>query len=528
MKKFKILGTVLALAFSFTSCEDFLDTVPDNRTELNSVDKVTKLLVSAYPLSYPMLMWELASDNAMDNGKMYDIETQTVEDAYLWNDVKTETDDDSPQGLWDRCYMAISSANHALQAIEQMGDGEAWNAQKGEALLCRAYAHFLLANTFCEAYNPQTAASKLGIPYVTEPETEVAPVYTRGTLQEVYEKIEADILKGLPLIDDNLYSVPKYHFNKKAANAFAARFYLFYVQEDKSNYEKVLQYGEQVLGKNPYSVLRHYQEELGSFNDPSNISDAFINVKSAANLLITPVYSSWPYIYGPYNLSKRYGMSNTITRSETLWANGVWGSAGTTFYNSLFGNEQKRSFVKYGMYFEYTDKVNGIGYRHAVVVPFITDETLMCCAEAYVMKTQPDYAKAVEYMNYWIDSHKGDGSYGDPEHVTEESVVEYYKKINYTPVPVTDDSQRTVKRQLNPPFGFVDEKQENFMHCILQMRRIELIHGGERWLDIKRYNIEISHNRDGLSPDVLKKDDLRRAMQLPQDVIGAGLEANPR
>ena len=67
-------------------------------------------------------------------------------------------------------------------------------------------------------------------------------------------------------------------------------------------------------------------------------------------------------------------MSNTITRSETLWANGVWGSAGTTFYNSLFGNEQKRSFVKYGMYFEYTDKVNGIGYRHAVVVPFTTDE----------------------------------------------------------------------------------------------------------------------------------------------------------
>ena len=54
------------------------------------------------------------------------------------------------------------------------------------------------------------------------------------------------------------------------------------------------------------------------------------------------------------------------------------------------------------------------------------------------------------------------------------------------------------------------------------------IHEGLRWQDIKRYGIEISHNRDGLANDILKVDDPRRAMQLPQDVINAGLEANPR
>ena len=35
-------------------------------------------------------------------------------------------------------------------------------------------------------------------------------------------------------------------------------------------------------------------------------------------------------------------------------------------------------------------------------------------------------------------------------------------------------------------------------------------------------------NREGLENDVLTLDDPRRAIQLPQDVISAGLEANPR
>ena len=39
---------------------------------------------------------------------------------------------------------------------------------------------------------------------------------------------------------------------------------------------------------------------------------------------------------------------------------------------------------------------------------------------------------------------------------------------------------------------------------------------------------EIAHNRAGETPDILRKDDLRRAFQLPDDVISAGLEANPR
>ncbi|MCH5328838.1 MAG: RagB/SusD family nutrient uptake outer membrane protein, partial [Coprobacter sp.] len=203
----------LGLCGGLLSCSDFLDTLPDNRTEINTADKVTNILVSAYPSISPIMIQELSSDNAKDNGNLYDVYGQLQQDAYLWRDV-TVDDTDAPKNIWDSHYSAIASANMALQAIKEMGDPVSLSPQKGEALICRAYAHFQLANLFCMAYNPQTADTELGIPYITEPEHTVESDAERGTLKEVFEKCRQDIEEGLPLINDEIYSVPNYHFNK--------------------------------------------------------------------------------------------------------------------------------------------------------------------------------------------------------------------------------------------------------------------------------------------------------------------------
>lgn len=92
-----------------------------------------------------------------------------------------------------------------------------------------------------------------------------------------------------------------------------------------------------------------------------------------------------------------------------------------------------------------------------------------------------------------------------------------------------DNSAHTIKKEIDP-IGFTlgEGDQKEVIQCILHLRRIETIHEGLRWQDIKRYRIEISHNREGQANDILKADDPRRAFQLPADVISAGLEANPR
>ena len=90
------------------------------------------------------------------------------------------------------------------------------------------------------------------------------------------------------------------------------------------------------------------------------------------------------------------------------------------------------------------------------------------------------------------------------------------------------------------PHGFTVEagEQEHLIQTTLFCRRIETIADGLRWGDIKRYGIVIDRFDDSAYNDdnttgftvaaTLGEKDLRRALQLPQEVITAGLEANPR
>ena len=242
MKKINIFNILSCGLLLFASCDDFLDTTPDNRAEIDTSAKITSLLTSAYAENSFILLTELSSDNTMDNGAQYTAYNEEQEDAYLWKDITT-TGNDSPKSVWDANYAAVAAANQALKAIEDLGSPASLNPQKGEALLCRAYGHFTLANVFCMAYNPLTADKDMGLPYSEKPETQVFVKYERGTMAELYDKIYKDLEEGLPLVNDGIYSVPKYHFNKKAAYAFAARFNLFY-----HKYDKAIQYATVAVG----------------------------------------------------------------------------------------------------------------------------------------------------------------------------------------------------------------------------------------------------------------------------------------
>ena len=110
---------------------------------------------------------------------------------------------------------------------------------------------------FSKHYNTQTSDTDLGVPYLESPETTLDPKYKRGNVKDVYEKINKDIEEALPLIRDDIYDVPKYHFNVKAAYAFAARFNLYY-----ENWEKAKEYASVVVTANPSRLLRDW-EALG-------------------------------------------------------------------------------------------------------------------------------------------------------------------------------------------------------------------------------------------------------------------------
>ncbi|MDO5664741.1 MAG: RagB/SusD family nutrient uptake outer membrane protein [Bacteroidia bacterium] len=510
----KIVGLVLISVLAI-SCEEFLDTAPDNRAEVDTKEKITSLLVSAYSNYNPAMMTEMSTDNVMDNGSNFRVDYKEQEEAYFWRQI-TEQRGDCPKSIWDGYYKAIASANQALSAIEEMGNPDELKAQRGEALITRAFNHFTLLNVFSLHYNPQTSAQDMGIPYSEEPETVPVVKYGRGAVAQAYEKINKDIEEALPLIDDNIYSVPKYHFNRKAAYAFAARFNLYYLK-----YDKVIEYASIALGENPASLLRNMQlyAPLGA----DDIQNKYVQDSEPANFLILPAYSVWGRI-SANSYGRRYAHNRVITANETYWAMGPWGTSGSSglLISKLYGVNEQVRFPNFDEFWEYTDKAAGIGYPHTVWVAFTADETILCRAEAYAMKGE--YDKAASDLNLWQNSKCKTGV----PTLTKDRINTFFSSIDYKPIKITADNQRTIKYKLNPlGFKVAEGDQENFIHCVLHFRRLETIRSGLRWFDIKRYGIEIAHNHEGKEDDVLLLDDPRRALQLPLEVISAGLPANP-
>ena len=513
--KYLYISILSVFALSFYSCSDFLDVNPDNRALVDSKEKITSLLVSAYPDQSAWLMCELSSDNADDNGGTWTTYTALENQAFTWSDA-TEDQQDSPQAIWDGYYHAIAAANQALQAINDLGNPSSLNAQKGEALLCRAYCHFVLVNVFCKSYG-NSSSTDFGIPYMEKTETKVAPNYERGNVADVYSKINADIEVALPLISDDIYTIPKYHFNTKAAYAFATRFNLFY-----RKYDKTIQYANAVLTADPSSILRDWKFGGTLSNNDNFRPDWFINKDNRATLLNLSTQSLWARIHGPYSSGSKYSHNSTISGNETLSSSGPWGSYSVFYFSrASYSSIPKDVSRKFAEYFEYTDPVNGIGYPHIIQTEFTTDETLLCRAEAYSLNN--DYDNATKDLATFMSAYSSAGSL-----MTRSRINSFYGGIGYYTPKVP-----TVKKHLNPDFTILPGEQENFIHCVLHLRRILTIHEGLRWFDIKRYGIVLNRRKVENSlitvfQNTLTMDDPRRAIQIPQNVINAGLTPNPR
>lgn len=518
MKK-NLAYIVLVLVLGLTSC-NFLDKNPDNRTEIDTKKKVRLLLVNAYNAANYGPLCEFSSDNIIDNNTpdaYGHINTkqpfnQGYNQIFAWEDVTAFSSQDSPYWIWDYCYKSIAVANQALAAIIELEkQGEDLSAEKGEALLCRAYNHFILVNIFAQAYkDAEQSKSDVGIHYMTEAETEVKPAYERNSVAEVYDLIEKDLLEGLPLVSEDYYAVPKYHFNVKAAHAFAARFYLF-----KRDYDQVIAHANKVLGTTA-SEAASVMFDAANCKDKGNIElelYAWMDVASPSNLLILSTYSF--ALYGYTSTSCRYTFNRaprdyTVNGAGPCWDSSFPGASIWRF-DANFGG----FFSKLYEPFEYTDKVAGIGYPHSLRREFTTGETLLCRSEAEIMKG--DIAAAVSDMDVWA---KG---YLCTKDLTDSRITSFFKKgknVQHTPVLHNEDMCPTWK---------ISDAQMPYIWCVLHLRRIETLHDGMRFFDIKRYGIEVKHEIGyPVETKHLVWNDDRRAIQLPQEAILGGQKPNER
>jgi len=551
-----------------TSCVDsFFDTMPDNRVELSSVESLRMLMNTAYPSGNYATICELSSDNVIDNnapdkdGLRYNLAAYTRGDdeQFAWEDVKSNTSTDSPSYVWEAYYASIAACNAVLEKVaefeavpadqrENIAGYENLSAIKGEALVLRAYDHFILANIFCEAYRgPELSKSIVGIPYMTKPEITVKPHYERGNLADVYANIEADLTAGLPLLNNGLYEIPKYHFNTQAANAFAARFYLF-----KRDYKKAYDYANEALGGDGVDASQYMNtiwQNLGNFYYISDFGKFANGVDKPRNFMLIATYSiaMRRYTGGQRYACNREAKRATIQGPGPTWENFKYRSSngkGETFsmnpcFNGACGSNGKS---EYGTYlagttteqFEITDKISQTGFAHITRSEFNGEETLLTRAEARLFLG--DIPGCVADLKIWEESHHGSPSHissgQDYTELTEASIRNFYE---------SDDRASGYIGQL---YGIVkpihideicpsaeysvDDNIEPILQCVQHFRRIETVHTGWRWFDIKRFGFEITHKIGKSRVETLTMLDPRKAVQIPTEVISAGLEPNPR
>ena len=522
---------MLASVAILASCSDQLDTLPDNRTTLDTPKKIAGLLVTAYPDRTPTLFNEWMSDNTDYMGAQNSQGNRGGDQYFFWQE-QTEGGNDSPEQVWMLYYEGVYKANEALAAIEDQGGpkNDILRNSKGEALLIRAYDHFILANEFCRPYNGKTSTKDAGLYYATgiADFSAAAEQSNRGTVADVYAKIAADIEAGIPLLNDT-YEVPKYHFNKQAAYAFATRFYLYY-----EKWEKAKEYADKLLGSNPAASLRDYRAlqamPLSKSDQAVKIAEAYCSASADCNLLVQTSVSNAGMALAPWLTSKRYTLTNYLSETELFQSNNIWGTSSNLIWKPFTVNSGESNFallMKLPREFEIRNTTTGSGYLRTLNVNFTMDEALLNRAEAEIMLGQNDDACAD--MTIWMKNF-----FNTNVTLTPTSVQTYFKTVPYAYA----DAAKMVpsfKKHISPRFTIDAEGsvQESLLQCLLNFRRIETVHQGMRWMDIRRYNIEIprrligANGKPSKNLDWLEKDDPRQVVQIPQSIREAGVAGNP-
>lgn len=498
----KITAIILSGGFLLASCDDFLSKNPDNRTLLDSPQAVSELLVSAYPDEAYMAFAEAMSDNVGDKGiGQYVVEFIPNQKAFFWED--DLSDDYSYTAYWNGCYKAIAHANQALQAIEKAHNPEDYKTQKGEALATRAYAHFMLVNFFAKHYNPNTAATDLGVPYVTKPENTVFADYERASVEYIYKEVEHDLLEAMTLIKDDEYTIPKYHFTQAALSAFASRLYLYL-----GEWDKVIEYSSSILGINPASKIRDWNGKYSNY-EAKELWAQYTKTEETANILLNRAYTDWAQGLVVF----RYSLSNE--KAIELFE---LGNIGLRTFDLVIGDKilqaggsDQCSFIP-----KYPDRIeteNGasFGIPNTIIPLFSMEEALFNRAEAYVMKNEFD--KALTDLDSYFQ--KRNVSYSPENKITEKAIRMVYEE-NDIEVPEL------------APFYTISAQQKLYIQYLLDLRRREFIHEGMRWFDIRRFNFAITHTTFEGETFTLPKDDPRRVLQIPGQAIASGLEPNPR
>ena len=252
MKKtiYKIM-CVAAILGVFTSCEDFLDTVPQGQFTVEQIDEnsVDGLMASAYAgleahffgnnpaFAGPSTNWifDVRSDDAYKGGDGTGME----ENIHLLEVSEINADNVSCLNKWQNNYYALSRVHNAMKVIKGASNLPNQAQLMGELKTLRAWYYFDLIRIFKR------------IPYFTEdedPNTKTNDEYSR---EQIFEFIKTDLIEAIDMLPSAKNSTGR--ITKTTAQAIMAKVCAF-----TSDWGGVKTYADEVISSGQYSLFSNF------------------------------------------------------------------------------------------------------------------------------------------------------------------------------------------------------------------------------------------------------------------------------
>ncbi|WP_286860020.1 MULTISPECIES: RagB/SusD family nutrient uptake outer membrane protein [Sphingobacterium] len=317
MKSFINIVSAAAMLLFFGSCEKYTDISPKGKNLLSTANDLDLLMNVNYSgsgfnsLNQSVLINDMYPQAAnvpnIINGNVKNLNYALL----TYDESINRADLTGTDGAYEGLYEIISRvANIVLtKADEASGDPNLIRQLKAEALIVRAYMHYILVNIYAKAYDPATATIDGGIPYVED--IALSETNTKKTVQEVYNKMVADVNAALDL--QSLPDKPKNNMRVGKAFAYAVKARILLSMRD---YAGALEAAD--IGLKYNNVLEDHRPYLPTSNGGSGLEVARDGLTAPDNLLYAYFGKAWPNTFSPtYEILNNYYEPGNIIKDHT-------------------------------------------------------------------------------------------------------------------------------------------------------------------------------------------------------------------
>jgi tetratricopeptide (TPR) repeat protein len=279
-----LLGTFLSLG----ACDDRLEIEPAQAVRdelvLDTDARVKAVLIGAYDI---LSDGDLFGGGIQMNSELLAADEELIfsgtygDPSQIWRKEITTTNADVAD-FWTDSYDAINVVNNVLSALEVVNEGDRERVE-GEAKFIRGLLYFELVKFFGKPYSAGNAGTKLGVPLVLSPTTELDETINvkRSTVEETYAQAIADLkdAEALLPVTNGIFA------NKVAAAGILSRVYL-----QQQDYEEARDAADRGIeyADGPFDLVFDIQNV---FNQTQNTTeDLFaiqVSTQDGANSMVT-------------------------------------------------------------------------------------------------------------------------------------------------------------------------------------------------------------------------------------------------